>query len=72
MAGHVVQRADYLAQVIFVYLVQMLLCVILLNEIMFGPDVMTTLGAYPNNYWLIISRFVCAIVLHMCCQDELR
>lgn len=27
---------------------------------------------YPNNYWVIISRFMCAIVLHMQLSGELR
>lgn len=71
ISGHVVQRADYLSQVIFVWFVQMLLCAILLWEICRGPDMPTLIGAYPANYWLIISRFVCAIVLHMSSQGML-
>jgi hypothetical protein len=71
MSGHVIQRADYLSQVVFVWFVQMLLCFILSWEILFGPDRSTLIGAYPADYWLIVSRFVCAIVLHMSSQGML-
>ena len=71
MSGHVIQRADYLSQVVFVWFVQMLLCSILIWEILNGPDRLTLIGAYPADYWLIISRFVCAIVLHMSSNSQL-
>jgi hypothetical protein len=32
----------------------------------------STLASYPPNFWVIISRFICAIVLHMQLQDELK
>ena len=32
---------------------------------------MDLIGAYPANYWLILSRFFCAIVLHMSSQGML-
>ena len=34
MSGHVIQRADYLSQVVFVWFVQMLLCFVLIWEIL--------------------------------------
>ena len=63
ISGHVIQRADYLAQVLFVWIVQMGLCVILTTEIVLQSA--ETLSTYPQTFWVIISRFVCAIVLHM-------
>jgi hypothetical protein len=46
------------------------LCVILTKEIVQNSG--ETLANYPTNFWVIISRFVCAIVLHMQLQDELK
>jgi hypothetical protein len=67
VSGHVLQRADYLAQVIFVWMVQMVLCVILMYEIINGG----TLTVYPNGFVVVVSRFLCAVVLHMSLQNEL-
>lgn len=48
----------------------MALCVIISLEIVInGRD---TIALYPENYWAIISRFVCSIVLHMQQQNKLR
>lgn len=70
ISGHGLQRADYLAQCIFVFLVQILLVILLMTELISSYE--TTLAVYPPTYWVIISRFVCGIVLHMQLQDELK
>jgi hypothetical protein len=53
-----------------VFLVQILLVILLSLELISQYEV--TLGVYPPTYWVIISRFVCGIVLHMQLQDELK
>lgn len=72
ISGHSIQRADYLAQVIFVWITQMMLCVILVVE-MVRKSVTdsNTLCMYPAGFWVVMSRFLCAIVLHMQLQGEL-
>jgi len=72
ISGHSIQRADYLAQVLFVWITQMMLCVILVVE-MVRKSVTdsNTLCMYPAGFWVVMSRFLCAIVLHMQLQGEL-
>lgn len=67
-SGNVIKRADYLAQVLFVWIMQMLLCIVLIDEIIFGDGMREGIASYPG-YWVVISRFVCCIVLHMALQD---
>ena len=35
-------------------------------------DIMDSLGAYPQNKWIVVTRFICGVVLHMALQDELK
>ena len=72
ISGHSIQRADYVAQVIFVWITQMMLCVILTYEMYINSiDDSNALCEYPTGFWVIISRFLCAIVLHMQLSGEL-
>ena len=64
------KRALYLSQVIVVWSSQMLLSVLLTYEILSSSN-FEVLSAYPSSMWIVVSRFICAIVLHMCLQDEL-
>lgn len=33
---------------------------------------METLGTYPTSKWIVVARFICAVVLHMALQDEIK
>lgn len=59
-----------MAQTFFVWFSQIALCIIMTIEI-FKQGV-ETIALYPSNYCVIISRFVCSIVLHMQQQNKLR
>ena len=48
----------------------MLLVILLISELV--RSYAETLGVYPPTYWVVISRFICGIVLHMQLQDELK
>ena len=63
LSGMQIQRADYFAQTFFVWFCQIALCVIMTVEIIKGAA--DSIALYPSTYCVIISRFVCSIVLHM-------
>jgi hypothetical protein len=48
----------------------MLLCVLLFAEMIINAE--GTITVYPSNIWLVISRFVCGIALHMQLSDEIK
>lgn len=48
----------------------MLLSVLLTYEILSSSN-FEVLSTYPSSMWIVVARFICAIVLHMCLQDEL-
>jgi hypothetical protein len=55
-----------------VWIAQMLLASLLIIELTDKDTLMSTLGTYPKSKWIVIARFICAVVLHMALQDEIK
>ncbi len=50
----------------------MLLASLLILELLDPSSMMDSLGAYPSSNWIVVARFICAVVLHMALQDEIK
>lgn len=65
--SHADVRKKVLSQVILCFIVQMSMCILLCKE-MFDDN---TLAKFPESSWMVILRFICAVVLHMTAQGEI-
>lgn len=58
------KRGLFMSQVVVVWSSQLLLSVLLTYEILSSSNI-DSLAAYPSSQWIVVARFICAVVLHM-------
>ena len=63
------KRANALGRAVFLFLSQGMLASLVMSEILFSDS--SVWSTYAANQWIVFSRFMCGIVLHVFLSGEL-
>ena len=67
---YVAKRANLLARACFLFMTQGMLAALVMSEIIYSdPEVWTT---FAGSQWIVFSRFMCGIVLHVSLSGEMK
>lgn len=66
------KRAGFASSAIFVWLSQVTLIWLINRQVLGNGNAYTNLGAYPTTTWIVMSRFICCVMLHLALNDELK
>ena len=64
------KRANALGRAVFLFLSQGMLASLVMAEILFGDS--SVWSTYASDQWIVFSRFMCGIVLHVSLSGELN
>ena len=66
------KRASFATQTCLVWLSQVTLIWLINRQVLSNGNAYANLGSYPTSTWVVMSRFICCITLHLALNDELK
>ena len=72
LGQEIIERSGLLGRTVFLAMVQISLTLLVLLEIMANKSGDIDWSAQPENIWIVFTRFICGIVLHVSLSAELQ